>query len=1222
MSEADVQSAFSVAALMIVVSISALISSSAIANTDVTDDIFASPTGLVENIFHPGTRDNQVELNPAQELALQAVGMRGANTTWANAGGSENNDAIYEMAYDSQGNIIICGSIFVDSQFGTIEVFTEGLGDILVASLSPNGTWLWVESAGTATAWDECRGIAIDKDDNVYASGYIMGNVSFGDNYTLHPKVYDGYVARVNATTGEWDWAMNYGGFDIDVGWDVLVDDDLNIYVTGYYQNMTNFGSYTLGALEPSNDPRFFLAKYNWTFEDWDWAKSSSGSGLSSAFQMTFDQNGDIYVVGYNSGSETWNNTFTSNHASTYAGVVLKYDTNGNLKWGKSYGGGSSFGVYTGIYFNNIVIDSQNRVIVGGNVLEEGKVGTKNYYTVGNWDVLIVRLQSDGTLDWSTSAGGPQDDRLQALGVMPNDQVVAGGRMRDWMKMGNSINFSSITPQHNDAFIGQIDNSGYWVWGFSFGGNANDSTEAILTTSDGYNIGAGYFSGSYTFGNSIHYATDEDIYVWKFAWDEDNDGVRDYVDNCRNVANQNQSDWDSDGAGDLCETDDDNDLLHDVLDDCHFGYIGWNSSNSSLDHDEDGCHDDFEDLDDDNDGIFDVLDTCHKGLSNWTSTPQLDQDGDGCHDIEEDLDDDNDGIVDVDDNCPLASNSEQEDYDDDSQGDICDIDDDQDGVIDQYDDCPMNETNWTSDGGTDNDGDGCNDILEDADDDNDGMLDTDDDCPSGISDWNVSAATDHDWDGCKDSGEDNDDDNDGVINNFDDCPRGTTNWSNDGIIDNDADGCHDDSEDLDDDNDGFPDNEDDCPTNSGGSYLGQLKGCADDDGDGWGDYSDTFPFDGTQWEDGDEDSFGDSPFGTRPDACPLITGNSTEDRFGCTDTDGDGWSDADDDWTVDDGADALPLLSDQHQDSDKDGYGDKKYSDSGGYAEQSDSCVFVAGNSTVDRQGCLDFDGDGYSDPSSDWITSDGADHFQYEATQWRDSDSDGYGDNWGNVTWNTTREGDDKGQFILGAYKPDLCPDSPYEFALAHGCPPADMPMLTEPDGGGENSGDAFSSNEDESEISPLMMILIVFGGLLAIGLTATILLLRKKKPEGVNADARGGASDGTEVSGKYETSSSPTVSGASATPGEKSYDDYLEEEFSSDSTAESDIESDDDADQTDLVETGDSSRVANWEELPAGGQYLEVDESGTVWYKTAEGEHWHQNDDDSWSVYDSGSR
>jgi len=527
----------------------------------------------------------------------------------------------------------------------------------------------------------------------------------------------------------------------------------------------------------------------------------------------------------------------------------------------------------------------------------------------------------------------------------------------------------------------------------------------------------------------------------------------------------------------------------------------------------------------------------------------------------------------------------------------------------------MGTTNWSSDGGSDNHGDGCHDVLEDADDDNDGMLDVDDDCPSGISDWIVSADTDHDWDGCKNSVEDNDNDNDGVINSFDDCPMGTTNWSNDGLIDNDVDGCHDESEDFDDDNDGFPDNEDDCPTNAGGSYLGQLKGCADDDGDGWGDYSDAFPFDGTQWDDGDEDSFGDNPFGTRPDACPLIGGNSTKDRFGCTDTDGDGYSDPDDDWTTADGADALPLIFDQHQDSDNDGYGDKMYSDRGGYAERSDSCVYVAGNSTIDRQGCLDDDGDGYSRPDGGWRKSDGADHFEYEPTQWRDSDGDGYGDNWGNATWNTTRAEDGKGQFILNAYKPDLCPDSPYKFALSHGCSPADMPLLIDPTDVGGSSGDDFSSSEDESGLSPLMMALMGFGALFVVALTAAILLLIRKKPkDGAKAAPVGDSKGVGQAGGKPGDAGALTASDATASVGEKSYDDYLEEESSSDSATEFEVESNEHSDQTDLVE---ATTVATWEDLPEGGEYLEADGSGTVWYKTAEAEHWYRNDDDSWSVF-----
>ena len=61
-------------------------------------------------------------------------------------------------------------------------------------------------------------------------------------------------------------------------------------------------------------------------------------------------------------------------------------------------------------------------------------------------------------------------------------------------------------------------------------------------------------------------------------------------------------------------------------------------------------------------------------------------------------------------------------------------------------------------------------------------------------------------------------------------------------------------------------------------------------------------------------------------------------------------------------------------------------------SDETDDCPEVDGNSTVDRIGCLDTDGDGVSDPDDDWSVSDGADPFPFEATLWKDSDKDGWG--------------------------------------------------------------------------------------------------------------------------------------------------------------------------------------------------------------------------------------
>ena len=71
------------------------------------------------------------------------------------------------------------------------------------------------------------------------------------------------------------------------------------------------------------------------------------------------------------------------------------------------------------------------------------------------------------------------------------------------------------------------------------------------------------------------------------------------------------------------------------------------------------------------------------------------------------------------------------------------------------------------------------------------------------------------------------------------------------------------------------------------------------DGDGVGDNSDAFPTDATQQYDTDGDTHGDEEFGNAGDSCPTVFGNSTIDRYGCLDTDGDGWSDEGDDFPFD-----------------------------------------------------------------------------------------------------------------------------------------------------------------------------------------------------------------------------------------------------------------------------------------------------------------------------------
>ena len=65
----------------------------------------------------------------------------------------------------------------------------------------------------------------------------------------------------------------------------------------------------------------------------------------------------------------------------------------------------------------------------------------------------------------------------------------------------------------------------------------------------------------------------------------------------------------------------------------------------------------------------------------------------------------------------------------------------------------------------------------------------------------------------------------------------------------------------------------------------------DTDGDGYAKDIDAFPNISSQQYDTDLDGYGDDPFGYQADSCVAQPGNSTTDRYGCTDLDADGTSD-------------------------------------------------------------------------------------------------------------------------------------------------------------------------------------------------------------------------------------------------------------------------------------------------------------------------------------------
>lgn len=124
--------------------------------------------------------------------------------------------------------------------------------------------------------------------------------------------------------------------------------------------------------------------------------------------------------------------------------------------------------------------------------------------------------------------------------------------------------------------------------------------------------------------------------------------------------------------------------------------------------------------------------------------------------------------------------------------------------------------------------------------------------------------------------------------------------------------------------------------------------------------SDTLSLKEIHFSDDDSDGY-DSD-----DQCPSVAGNSTDDRIGCIDSDGDGYSDADENWNLSDGADAFPQNSQAWSDLDGDGYTDQPNLDI------TDDCPSRYGKSRQVLWGCADMDLDWIPDVLDTDIDGDG----------------------------------------------------------------------------------------------------------------------------------------------------------------------------------------------------------------------------------------------------------
>ena len=132
-------------------------------------------------------------------------------------------DILGGMAVTGDNSLVVTGQT-VGALDGNVPV---GSWDVFATKLDTNGARLWTTQWGT-TAWDEGDSIACAADGNIYVTGLtegaLDGNPRFGQR--------DAFLTKLDST-GVKQWSFQWGTNGHDVGFDVTVDNQGNVYTTG-----------------------------------------------------------------------------------------------------------------------------------------------------------------------------------------------------------------------------------------------------------------------------------------------------------------------------------------------------------------------------------------------------------------------------------------------------------------------------------------------------------------------------------------------------------------------------------------------------------------------------------------------------------------------------------------------------------------------------------------------------------------------------------------------------------------------------------------------------------------------------------------------------------------------------------------------------------------------------------------------------------------------------
>jgi len=442
------------------------------------------------------------------------------NLSWASYYGGTGDDDGWDIALGVNDTIYITGytntnTAGVIATSGAYQTkFAGGAHDAFVAKFNPGGTALLWGTYYGGTADDKGYGIAVDKNDNAYITGYTQsGGIATPGAYQTAKlgspsAIYNAFAAKLNAN-GDLVWSTYYGGF-ITQAFDIALDAGNNVYIAGYTAQTTSPliaspGAYHTffgggGAISPCDA---FIAKINSAGTALVWGTYYGGGGNEVIQGIAVDgSSNNVYVTGYTSSSDSI--ATPGGYRTVYSGgstygdpFVAKFNSTGTvLTWGTYYGG---YGDDSG---NRIVLGTNDTVYITGFTYSSTGISTAGAYQFayaggGNSDAFAAKFNPvNSALIWGTYYGGTGTEVGSAIALDATNNVYITGFSTSTTGIASSAAYQTLYKGSDDVFVTKFNSAGSaLLWGTYYGGTSDEQGLGIAVDASD-NVFVTGFTGS------------------------------------------------------------------------------------------------------------------------------------------------------------------------------------------------------------------------------------------------------------------------------------------------------------------------------------------------------------------------------------------------------------------------------------------------------------------------------------------------------------------------------------------------------------------------------------------------------------------------------------------------------------------------------------------------------------------------------------------------------